>query len=121
VARVAGAQKTLVSTQQLAACGLGKDAVAYRVRRLIKSAGLPMPDTNVKFGRFAADFVWREQKLIVELDSATYYSGPGVFQRDREKDLVFRGAGYDVMRPTRAHVVHQGPRVLVLLVKALAA
>jgi hypothetical protein len=44
-----------------------------------------------------------------------------VFQRDREKDLVFRGAGYDVMRPTRAHVVHQGPRVLVLLVKALAA
>jgi very-short-patch-repair endonuclease len=80
-----------------------------------------VPDTNVKFGRFAADFVWREQKLIVELDSATYHSGPGVFQRDREKDLVFRGAGYDVMRPTRAHVVHQGPRVLVLLVKALAA
>jgi hypothetical protein len=41
VARVAGAQKTWVSTQQLAACGLGKDAVAYRVLRLIKSAGLP--------------------------------------------------------------------------------
>jgi very-short-patch-repair endonuclease len=88
--------------------------------RLIKSAGLPMPDTNVRFGRFEADFVWREQKLIVELDSATYHSGPGVFQRDREKDLVFRGAGYDVMRPTRAHVVYHGARVLVLIAQALA-
>ena len=89
--------------------------------RLVKDAGLPMPDTNVKFGRFEADFVWREQKVIVELDSATYHSGPGVFQRDREKGLVLRAAGYDVLRPTRAHVVYQGPRVLVLLAQALAA
>jgi hypothetical protein len=43
-----------------------------------------------------------------------------VFQRDREKDLVFRGAGYDVMRPTRAHVVYQGARALVLVARALA-
>lgn len=88
--------------------------------RLIRAARLPMPDTNVKFGRFEADFVWLEQRLIVELDSATYHSGPGVFQRDREKDLVFRGAGFDVLRPTRWHVVHEGPRVLVLIVQALA-
>jgi very-short-patch-repair endonuclease len=88
--------------------------------RLIKDAGLPMPDTNVKFGRFEADFVWRKQRLIVELDSATYHSGPGVFHRDHEKDLVFRSAGFDVMRPTRAHVVYQGSRVLVLIAQALA-
>jgi very-short-patch-repair endonuclease len=89
--------------------------------RLIKSAGLPMPETNVKFGRYVPDFVWREQRLIVELDSVTYHSGPGVFHRDREKDLVFRAAGYDVMRPTRAHVVYQGPRVLALVAQALVA
>lgn len=88
--------------------------------RLIRDARLPMPDTNVRFGRFEADFVWREQRLIVELDSATYHSGPGVFQRDHEKDLVFRGAGFDVLRPTCAHVVYEGPRVLVLVVQALA-
>ena len=91
--------------------------------RLIKSAGLPMPETNVKFGRFEADFVWREQKLIVELDSATYHSGPGVFHRDREKGLVFSGAGFHVLRPTRAHVVHvvhEPARVLVLLAQALS-
>ena len=88
--------------------------------RLVRDAGLPMPETNVPFGKFEADFLWREERVIVELDSATYHSGPGVFQRDHEKDLVFRGAGYDVLRPTRAHVVHQGPRVLVLLTQALS-
>jgi very-short-patch-repair endonuclease len=88
--------------------------------RLIRDAGLPMPETNVPFGRFEADFVWLEERVIVELDSATYHSGPGVFQRDREKDLCFRGANFDVLRPTRHHVVYEGTRVLVLLVKALA-
>jgi very-short-patch-repair endonuclease len=88
--------------------------------RLIRDARLPMPDTNVKFGRFEPDFVWREQRLIVELDSATYHSGPGVFQRDHEKDLVFRSAGFDVMRPTRAHVVYEGTRVIALVAQALA-
>jgi hypothetical protein len=53
--------------------------------RLIRDARLPMPETNVRFGRYEADFVWREQRVIVELDSATYHSGPGVFRRDRDK------------------------------------
>jgi very-short-patch-repair endonuclease len=88
--------------------------------RLIRDARLPMPETNVKFGRFEADYVWREQRVIVELHSATYHSGPGVFQRDREKGLVLRAAGFDVLRPTRYHVVFEGPRVLVLLAQALA-
>jgi very-short-patch-repair endonuclease len=88
--------------------------------RLIRDAGLPRPETNVKFGRFEADFVWRKERVIVELDSATYHSGPGVFQRDREKGLLFRGAGFDVLRPTRHHVVYEGMRVLALLAQALA-
>jgi very-short-patch-repair endonuclease len=87
--------------------------------RLIRDARLPLPDTNVKFGRFEADFVWHEQKVLVELDSPTYHSGPGVFQRDREKDLVFRDAGFDVLRFTRAHVIHEPAMVLVRLVRAL--
>jgi very-short-patch-repair endonuclease len=87
--------------------------------RLIRDARLPRPETNVKFGRFEADFVWREQRLIVELDSETYHSGPGAVYRDREKDMVFRDYGFDVLRPTRAHVVYEPAMVLVRLVRAL--
>jgi very-short-patch-repair endonuclease len=103
------------------AMAISRSKAEKALLRLIRDAGLPMPDTNVKFGRFEADFVWHKEKLIVELDSPTYHSGPGVFQRDREKALVFRGAGFNVMRPTRAHVVYEGARVLVLIAQALAA
>ena len=49
--------------------------------RLTRDARLPLPETNLRFGRFEADFVWREQKVIVELDSPTFHGGPGAFQR----------------------------------------
>ncbi len=87
--------------------------------RLIRDAGLPMPETNVPFGRFEADYLWREQRLAVELDTVTYHSGPGVFQRDREKALVFRDAGVDLLRFTRAHVVYEPTVTLVRLAQAL--
>ena len=102
------------------AMAISRSRAEKALLRLIRDAGLPMPETNVPFGKFEADFLWREQRVIVELDSATYHSGPGVFQRDREKGLLFRGAGYDVLRPTRAHVIYEGPRVLVLIAQALA-
>jgi very-short-patch-repair endonuclease len=102
------------------AVAISRSKAEKALLRLIRDAGLPMPETNVRFGRFEADFVWRERKLIVELDSATYHSGPGVFERDREKGLGFRAAGYDVLRPTCRHVVDQPARVLVLLAQALS-
>jgi very-short-patch-repair endonuclease len=88
--------------------------------RLVRDARLPVPETNVKFGRFEADFVWRKERLIVELDSPTFHGGPGAFQRDREKDLFYRDAGFAVVRFTRWHVIHEPTMVLVRLVRALA-
>lgn len=102
------------------AMAISRSRAEKALLRLIRDARLPLPETNVNFGRFEADFVWREQRLVVELDTPTYHSGPGVFQRDREKDLVYRDAGFDVLRFTHAHVVHEPAMVLVRLVRALA-
>ena len=88
--------------------------------KLIRESGLPRPETNVRFGRYEADFVWRQQRLIVELDSYGFHGGPDGFQRDHDKDLVYRTAGFDVLRPTRQHVVYEPARVLVLVAQALA-
>jgi very-short-patch-repair endonuclease len=101
------------------AMAISRSRAEKALLRLIRDARLPLPETNVKFGRFEADFVWREQRVIVELDSPTFHTGPGVFQRDREKDLVFRDAGFDVLRFTRAHIIHEPAMVLVRLVRAL--
>jgi very-short-patch-repair endonuclease len=102
------------------AMAISRSRAEKALLRLIRDARLPLPETNVKFGRFEADFVWRAERLVVELDSPTFHSGPGVFQRDREKDLVFQDAGFDVLRFTRAHVVHEPAMVLVRLARALA-
>ena len=88
--------------------------------KLIRDAGLPLPETNVPFGRYEADFLWRSERVIVELDTPTFHGGPGAFQNDREKDLVFRDARFDVLRVTRAHVVYEPARVLARVVRTLA-
>jgi very-short-patch-repair endonuclease len=88
-------------------------------RKLIRDARLPPPQVNHRLGPYRPDFMWREQRLIVELDSYQFHGGPVAFQNDREKDLVYRDAGFDVLRPTRNHVVHQPARVLVSVVRAL--
>jgi very-short-patch-repair endonuclease len=88
--------------------------------KLIRDARLPRPEVNQKLGRYSPDFMWRRERLIVELYSYKYHGGPAGFQNDREKDLVYRDAGFDVLRPTRNHVIHQPARVLVMVVRALA-
>ena len=88
--------------------------------KLIRDARLPLPEANVRLGPYRPDFLWREQRLIVELDSYGFHGGPEAFQNDREKDLFYRDAGYDTLRPTRAHVIHQPTVVLVRVVQALA-
>jgi very-short-patch-repair endonuclease len=87
--------------------------------RLIRDARLPEPLVNQKLGRYVPDFMGRDQRLIVELDSYRFHGGPGGFHNDHEKDLAYRDAGFDVLRPTRNHVVRQPARVLVSVVRAL--
>jgi len=88
--------------------------------KLIRESRLPRPEPNVKIGRFVADFLWRRERLIVEIDSYGFHGGPRAFHNDREKDLVYRDAGFDALRFTRHHVVYEGMIVLVRLAQALA-
>jgi very-short-patch-repair endonuclease len=90
------------------------------VLKLIRDSGLPHPVVNGRLGPYKPDFMWPREKLIVELDSYPFHAGPGGFQNDRDKDLFFRDAGFDVLRFVRAHVVREPARVLVRLAQALA-
>jgi very-short-patch-repair endonuclease len=99
---------------------ISRSRAEKRLLRLIRAARLPRPETNVKFGRFEPDFMWRREGLVVELDSYKFHQGPGVFQRDREKDLALRDAGFEVLRFTGEHVVHQPAVVLARVAAALA-
>jgi very-short-patch-repair endonuclease len=88
--------------------------------KLIRDARLPLPEVNVRLGPYKPDFMWRSHRLIVELDSHGFHGGPAAIQNDRDKDLFYRDARFDVLRFLRAHVVYEPAMVLVRLARALA-
>ena len=87
--------------------------------KLIRDAGLPRPDVNQPLGPYKPDFMWRKERVIVEVDSYGFHGGPGGFQNDHNKDLFYRDAGFDVLRPTRNNVIYEPARVLAGVVRAL--
>jgi very-short-patch-repair endonuclease len=88
--------------------------------KLIRESGLPRPQPNVPLGPYLPDFTWPDHRLIVEIDSYQFHAGPDAFQNDREKDLFYRAAGFDVLRFTRNQVVHEPAMVLATVAQALA-
>jgi hypothetical protein len=59
---------------------------------------LPAPEVNVEVGAYLADFLWREQRIIVETDSYRYHRGWQAFKDDHARDLELRQRGFEVIR-----------------------
>ena len=54
---------------------------------IIRREHLPEPATNIQLEQWNVDFLWRDQGLVVEVDSYGFHSSPAAFERDRRKDL----------------------------------
>lgn len=65
---------------------------------------LPLPQTNVRLGRWEVDFLWRSQRLIVETDFYGYHRGSVAFEDDHQRDFELRRLGYAVHRYTGAQL-----------------
>jgi very-short-patch-repair endonuclease/predicted transcriptional regulator of viral defense system len=72
---------------------------------LIRSAGLPAPETNAHLLGHEVDFLWRAAKLVVEVDGFAYHSTREAFERDRRRDARLQAAGYRVVRFTYRQIV----------------
>jgi hypothetical protein len=57
---------------------------------LCERAGIPMPDVNVRVAGVLVDAVWRDRKLVVELDDKDNHSSWAQIQDDRSKELRLR-------------------------------
>lgn len=66
--------------------------------RLCRRSGLRPPEVNATIGRVKVDFLWREERLIVETDSYATHGGAIAFEDDRARDLDLRRRGYRVHR-----------------------
>lgn len=59
-----------------------------------------MPSVNVLVEGHLVDFLWSEQKVIVETDSWSFHGDPLAFEKDHQRDVELTAAGYDVHRTT---------------------
>jgi very-short-patch-repair endonuclease len=76
-----------------------------RLLRLVRSAEMPPPQANGRLGPYEVDLLWRERRLVVEVDGYAYHVNRRAFERDRERDARLAAAGYTVLR-----VTHRGRR-----------
>ena len=79
---------------------LTRSEAERRLLALIRQARLPRPATNVVVNGFEVDLLWRERRLIVEIDGFQYHSTRQAFERDRARDAALQAAGYRVIRVT---------------------
>jgi very-short-patch-repair endonuclease len=71
-----------------------------RFLRLCKKHRIARPETNVLIGGYLVDFVWRDRRLIVEVDGYGYHRAPNRFERDRERDVELGIKGWRTLRFT---------------------
>lgn len=82
--------------------------------------GFPPPETCVKLGRHEVDFLWRQQRLVVETDCFLYHRGSVSFEDDHARDLDLRSQGYTVLRFTDRQLESEPRRVVAVVREALS-
>jgi very-short-patch-repair endonuclease len=100
---------------------LTRSEAERRFLALAAAAGLPAPQTNVRVGRHLVDAVWREQRVIVEIDGFAFHGSRAAFERDRRRDAELAALGYRVIRVTWRQLEGEPHAVVARLAGALAA
>jgi very-short-patch-repair endonuclease len=91
-----------------------------RLLDLVRRAGLPEPEgVNVPVAPYVVDFLWREQRLVVEVDGFAFHSSRAAFERDRRRDADLTARGFRVIRVTWRQIIREPEASLVRLAQAL--
>jgi very-short-patch-repair endonuclease len=99
---------------------LTRSEAEKRLLGLVRAAELPPTAMNVRIGKHEADFLWRPQRLIVEVDGYRFHANRTAFERDRVRDSELQAAGYRVMRVTWRQIAERPEAVVARLAQALA-
>jgi very-short-patch-repair endonuclease len=96
--RKGAASLNALATRNLQGHTLTRSELEERFLSLVRHAGLPDPELNVDIEGFLVDAVWRDQRVVIELDGARYHDQPGVRASDRRRDAALTIAGWRVIR-----------------------
>jgi very-short-patch-repair endonuclease len=100
--------------------GVCRSKAEHRLQAMVQASTLPMPRANTRVEGFEVDFLWPDQKLIVEVDGYAFHAGKQSFERDRDRDAALAARGYVVMRVTWEQLMSASDVVLERIAGALA-
>jgi very-short-patch-repair endonuclease len=75
-----------------------------RMLTLCEGFRLPTPEVNSSIEGYEADFVWRDERLIVETDGWEAHCSRTAFERDRRRDADLLAGGWRVLRISYARL-----------------
>lgn len=91
-----------------------------RFLALCRRHSLPRPRTQQIIGPYTVDFLWLEQRLVVEVDGYGSHGTRSAFEDDRARDAQLKLLGYEVVRFTWRQISDE-PATVVAVMSGLLA
>ena len=92
-----------------------KSPLEAKVLPLLLQRGFPTPLLNapveIQNGRIEVDFLWPEQRFVVEADSRDFHGTDVAFERDRWRDRELMRVGYGTLRVTNLQAEQEAEAV----------
>lgn len=104
----------------IAVTGGSRSEAERRLRSLARRGGLPHPQVNTRIGAFEVDFLWPEERVIVEVDGYDFHASKAAFERDHRRDATLQGLGFRILRFTWRQLTQEPEFVLDQLAPALS-
>lgn len=99
---------------------LTRSQAEERFLELVRRAQLSVPEVNVAIHGYEIDFLWREERLAVELDGYAFHGDRAAFEADRGRDADLAARGIQVLRVTWRQVTAESEATLARVAQALA-
>ncbi len=87
---------------------------------MCESGEVEIPEPNVRIGRYRPDMLWKDQRLIVELDGDRAHSTAAQRATDARRQAYLESLGFRVERFEPDDVFVTGARTLAEVRAALA-
>lgn len=92
-----------------------KSPLEAMVLPILSGRGLPAPRANAPVdlvgGRIEVDFLWEEQRLVLEADSRDFHGTEVAFERDRRRDRELLRVGFSTLRVTRLQADREAEQI----------
>jgi very-short-patch-repair endonuclease len=89
------------------------------VLRHLRSTSLPQPEVNAPLLGMEVDFLWRQQRFVLEVDGYRHHGSVRAYHADRRRDAVLVANSYRFMRITWKQITEEPVATMVALAQAL--